>query len=712
MRKDATQNQLPLFPDHPEQAAPAADRPEQSPAADPRAEAEAEIARLRAEIHEHNRRYYDFDDPEISDEDYDALTRRLRQLESEWPELQADDSPTQQVGGRSRDDLPAVAHRVPMLSLQDVFSKSDVEAFVDRMLAEQPNDRTLVVEKKIDGLSVALRYVNGRFVQGLTRGDGQTGEDVTDNIRMLRGLPLDLPEPVAYLEIRAEVFMTREQFEAVNARQEVLGRKVFANPRNCAAGTLRQLNAEIVRERQLDYFVFNVQMIEGRSFDTHAESLCWLAGLGFSVIPDYQICRGFQAVWTAIETIGQQRQTLPYGIDGAVVKLDHLADRELLGATSKVPRWAVAYKFPPEQKETTLIDITVQVGRTGRITPMAILEPVLLAGTTVSRATLHNQMYIDQLDVRPGDIVRVQKAGDIIPAVLSVRHDLRKGSPQPWVLPDHCPVCGAPAEREDNMADLRCTGVDCPAQLARHLVYFASKGAMDIDGLGPATVDALLEGGFIRSLADLYQLREQRDELLAANVIGREKTVDRLLAAIDQSRQQPLDRLLTGLGVRNIGRQAARVLAAHYQTMERVMQADQADLENLPDFGSVSAKAVADFFMQPQTIELIDHLRRAGVRMSADSAPASRKLRQKTFVLTGTLDSMTRDEAAGRIEALGGKVSGSVSRKTSYVVAGRDPGSKLAKAEQLGVVILDEQGLLDLLEQSAATEGNGETDET
>lgn len=670
----------------------------QDPAALTYLEAAVQIEELRAEIRRHNRLYYDEDKPVISDEAYDTLMRRLKAFEAAWPQLAAADSPTQVIGGVARRTMREVAHRVPMLSLQDVFSEQEVRDFV-RRIQEDIADPIFIVERKIDGLSVALRYENGRFALGLTRGDGVTsGEDVTDNLRMIASLPQSMPDALPDLEVRGEVYMPVESFELVNARQEETGGKTFANPRNCAAGTLRQLDPKVVRERGLDLFVFNLQLCSGRSFASHAETLAWLAGQGFPVSPGFVACRTADEVWAAIERIGADRFALPYGIDGAVVKLDDLAARERLGATSKVPRWAIAYKYPPEQKETRLVDIQVQVGRTGRITPMAFLEPVRLAGTTVTRATLHNQDYIDMLDIHIGDTVLVQKAGDIIPAVLGVNKALRPSDARPFHLPDTCPVCGAPALREAEGADIRCTGADCPAQLARHVIYFASKDAMNIDGIGPATVEALMQAGYLHSLADLYSLHSHREELIASGLIGKQKSVDKLLAGLDESRRNPLERLLTGLGIRNIGRQAARTLSRSFSSLDELMKASEEDLQMLPDFGQVSARAVSEYFREPQTQELISRLRSAGLNMTGDlplSGP--QLLTGKTFVLTGTLPTLSREQATALIEAAGGKVSGSVSAKTSFVVAGDAAGSKLDKARQLGVRVIDEQELHSLL---------------
>ncbi len=665
-------------------------------------EAADRIGWLKDEILRHNHLYYDLDSPEIDDHQYDALLKELEKLEEAWPALATEDSPTRRVGGTARRMFSEVPHRVPMLSLQDVFDREDIFDFV-RRIKKDITDPVFIVERKIDGLSVGLRYQNSEFTLGWTRGDGVlTGEDVTDNLRQIKTLPQILPERVEDLEVRGEVYLPVETFEKINARQEETGGKVFANPRNCAAGTLRQLDPRVVRERGLELFVFNLQLISPKTFASHAESLAWLASQGFPTSPGYRLCKTADEVWQAIEAIGQERFSLPYGIDGAVVKLDSLAERERLGSTSKVPRWAVAYKYPPEQKETRLVDIKVQVGRTGRLTPMAILEPVRLAGTTVSRATLHNQDMIDKLDVRVGDTVLVQKAGDIIPAVLGVNHALRPGGTHPFRLPDHCPVCGAPAVREEDGADVRCTGSDCPAQLARHIIYFASKSAMDIDGLGPATVEALLDAGYIKSLADLYHLEKHREELIENGLVGKQKTIDKLLDSIERSKANTLDRLLTGLGIRNIGRQAARTLAASFEDIDEIMSATLETLENLPDFGTITAQAVIDYFSQPQTGVLIEHLREAGLNLKGAKTEAdSQPLSGKTFVLTGTLPNYTRSQAAEMIEAQGGKVSGSVSAKTDYVVAGSEAGSKLDKAQKLGVAILDEQALVDLLEQKA-----------
>ena len=653
------------------------------------AEAAERIGRLSSQLRLYNHQYYDLDQPTISDAEYDLLLHELISLEQEWPQLKEADSPTQVIGGQASSSLTQVRHRVPMLSLQDVFSWSDIAAFTTRVWATDTR-ATFVVERKIDGLSLSIRYRNGIMVQAVTRGDGDTfGEDVTLNARELIDLPLVIDPDVADLEIRGEVYMLASDFLQINEHLAEQNLKTYANPRNLAAGTMRQLNPQVIRERKLRIFVFNIQLLEPNPFLRHSESLACLATQGFKVSPDYAVCATGQEIQTAIEEIGKLRNKLDYGIDGAVVKVDQLDLRALLGATSKVPRWAVAYKYPPEEKSTLLKDIIVQVGRTGRITPMAILEPVELAGTTVGRATLHNQGYIDSLDIRVGDTVRVHKSGEIIPAIIAVEHDKRPLNSESFVLPTRCPVCGAETAYTDEGADLYCTGVDCPAQLSRHLIYFASRAAMDIAGLGTATVKALMDKGFLRSIGDIYKLRESREELIDLGIIGRQRSVDNLLAEIEKSKENPLFQLIAGLGITGVGRQTARSITAVMKSMSDIRRAEVEDFLVVPDIGEITAKNLYRFFRQEQTENLLVALEKAGVRMSDETfTEKEMPLADISFVITGSFPGLTRDSFTALIEKNGGRVSGSVSRRTDYVIAGDKAGSKADKATELGVKIL------------------------
>ena len=653
------------------------------------AEAAERIGRLSSQLRLYNHQYYDLDQPTISDAEYDLLLHELISLEQEWPQLKEADSPTQVIGGQASSSLTQVRHRVPMLSLQDVFSWSDIAAFTTRVWATDTR-ATFVVERKIDGLSLSIRYRNGIMVQAVTRGDGDTfGEDVTLNARELIDLPLVIDPDVADLEIRGEVYMLASDFLQINEHLAEQNLKTYADPRNLAAGTMRQLNPQVIRERKLRIFVFNIQLLEPNPFLRHSESLAWLATQGFKVSPDYAVCATGQEIQTAIEEIGKLRNKLDYGIDGAVVKVDQLDLRALLGATSKVPRWAVAYKYPPEEKSTLLKDIIVQVGRTGRITPMAILEPVELAGTTVGRATLHNQGYIDSLDIRVGDTVRVHKSGEIIPAIIAVEHDKRPLNSESFVLPTRCPVCGAETAYTDEGADLYCTGVDCPAQLSRHLIYFASRAAMDIAGLGTATVKALMDKGFLRSIGDIYKLRESREELIDLGIIGRQRSVDNLLAEIEKSKENPLFQLIAGLGITGVGRQTARSITAVMKSMSDIRRAEVEDFLVVPDIGEITAKNLYRFFRQEQTENLLVALEKAGVRMSDETfTEKEMPLADISFVITGSFPGLTRDSFTALIEKNGGRVSGSVSRRTDYVIAGDKAGSKADKATELGVKIL------------------------
>jgi DNA ligase (NAD+) len=661
-----------------------------------------EIENLRELIRYHNDRYYNQDDPEISDYEYDQLTIKLRKLEEEYPEYKTADSPTQIVGGSAKREAGIlVKHNIPMLSLQDVFSKEEVFSFVEKILKERQDSR-FVVEKKIDGLSVSLRYEDGRFVQGVTRGDGiNYGEDVTENIREIKDVIMELKDPVPYLEIRGEVYMKNEDFEAVNDKLEAEGKKRFANPRNCAAGTLRQLDPQVVRERKLSLFAFNIQDVRGISFENHSESLSWLRNQGFKVIEDYKICKTAEEVWEAIKEIGENRGSLAYGIDGAVVKVDNLADREYFGATSKVPRWAVAYKYPPEEKETVLKDIRLSVGRTGRITPTAIFDPILLCGTTVERATLHNQDRIDELDVRIGDTIIVRKAGEIIPEVVTVVKDKRPEDTVPYKIPFVCPSCGGPAARDENSADIRCSNLNCPAQLTQHILNFVGRNAMDIKGFGEAYVDALIKEWYVKDIADIYYLDRYRDEMIEKGLIGKEKNTDKLLKAIEDSKKNDIDRLITGFGIRNIGRQAAYSLMKHFKSIHRLKEASYEELLEVKDLGDISSRAVIEFFSNPANIKILSRLEQAGVNFEweEDTLAANNNLSGLTFVITGTLPTMGRSEMEELIKKHGGKVSGSVSKKTSFVVAGENAGSKLVKAEQLGIKVLSEEEILAMINQ-------------
>lgn len=658
-----------------------------------------EIEDLRKLIEYHNDRYYNQDDPEISDYEYDQLTLKLRRLEEEYPEYKSSDSPTQKVGGKAKREAGVlVKHNVPMLSLQDVFSKEEVYGFVERILKER-KDTVFVVERKIDGLSVSLRYRDGQFEQGITRGDGiNYGEDVTENIRMIKDAVFTLKDPVPYLEVRGEVYMKTRDFEAVNEKLEAEGKKLFANPRNCAAGTLRQLDPQVVKERKLSLFVFNVQDARGISFVDHSESLEWLRNQGFKVIEGYKLCRTADEVWEAITEIGESRGKFAYEIDGAVVKVNNLADREYFGATSKVPRWAVAFKYPPEEKETVVKEIRLSVGRTGRITPTAIFDPIRLCGTNVERATLHNQDRIDELDVRIGDTIVVRKAGEIIPEVVSVVKEKRPENTEPYKIPMVCPSCGGPASRDQNTADIRCNNLNCPAQLTQRILHFVGRNAMDIKGFGEAYVEALIREGYVKDIADIYYIHKYRDEMIEKGLIGKEKNTDKLLMAIEDSKNNTIDRLITGLGIRNIGPQAAISLMNHFKSIRRLKEATYEELIQVEDMGDISARAVVEFFSNPVNIDIISRLEQAGVNFeAADAADTDGSLSGLTFVITGTLPSMGRSQMEELIRKHGGKVSGSVSKKTDYVIAGENAGSKLTKAQQLGIKILSEEEFFNMI---------------
>lgn len=663
------------------------------------------IEELREKIRYHNRLYYENDSPEITDFEYDEYMRELTALEQEFPIYLTPDSPTQKVGGVPSQRFGKVTHRNVMQSLANAFSYGEIREFtarVRRSLREAgvEEDPGFVVEQKIDGLSVSIEYENGELIRASTRGDGVVGEDITPNIRAVRSLPKSLADPVAFLEVRGEVYMPFSAFMRTNELAELNREKIFSNPRNAAAGSLRQLDASITAERGLEVFLFNIQEIDGKSFSLHSESLIYLQSLGFTASPGFRVCKSDEEIWQAVTDIGESRGELPYGIDGAVIKLDRIEHRSYLGQTSKVPRWAVAFKYPPEQKETRLLRIDVQVGRTGKLTPVAILEPVRIAGSTVARATLNNEDYIHDKDIREGDMVILMKAGDVIPAVLQVVPEKRPGDSRSFVMPTSCPVCGAPVYREPGEAASRCTGAECPAQLFRHLVHFVSKDALSIDGMGPAMIEILLDQNLITSVADIFTLHEKRDRLLALDRMG-PKSVSNLLASIEKAKQCSLDRLLVALGIRNIGTAAARVLAANFRHIHDLAEADVFALATLPDFGMLTAQSVVDFFASEQTKHLISLLEANGVKLDGGIATEKTddRFHDLTFVLTGTLPTMTREEASARILSHGGNVSTSVSKKTSYVLAGDQAGSKLTKAQNLGVRILSEDEFLRLLEE-------------
>ena len=662
-------------------------------------EIQEKIEALRKEIEYHIERYYNQDDPEITDYEYDQKMNELKRLEREHPEYVTPDSPTQKVGGSAKREAGVlVEHNVPMLSLQDVFDRGEVENFVAEM-KKQLDDPEFVVEYKIDGLSLSLRYEYGELKLAETRGDGiQYGEDVTANAKVIRDVKKKLKDKPEYLEIRGEVYMTEADFEKGNEKQELLGKKLFANPRNCAAGTLRQLDTAVTKERGLSMFIFNIQDARGISFETHTEGYEYLKKQGIRVIEEYTVCKTADEVWAAIEKIGENRGKLPYDIDGAVVKINRFSDREKLGATSKVPRWAVAYKYPPEEKETKLLDIELSVGRTGRITPTAVFEPVRLCGTSVSRATLHNQDFIDELDIGIGDTIVVYKSGEIIPKVRRVIHEKRPEGVKKFVIPDVCPVCGAKTEREKDTADIKCTSPNCPAQLERHMINFVGRDAMDIKGFGATYIMELVHLGYLKDIADIYDLKKHREELIEQGIIGKEKNTDKLLDAIEKSKQNEAFQLLTGFGIPNVGKAAAKTILKHFGSIEALMQADMESLQQVADVGEVTALCIRNYFQDENNCKIIERLKEAGVNMEmAESGSEDGRFDGLTFVITGTLPTMDRKAAAALIEAHGGKVSGSVSKKTNYLLAGENAGSKLTKANDLGVSVISEAELQEML---------------
>lgn len=647
---------------------------------------------LRDLLNYHSKKYYVDDDPEIDDREYDMLQRELLKIEERFPELRTADSPTLRVGGSADVSFQSVAHPVRMESLQDAFSQEELYDFSERV-EQSVEGAVYVVEPKIDGLSVSLEYVNGVFTRGSTRGDGDVGEDVTANLRTVRSIPLKLNADIPFIEVRGEVYMPKKAFAELLEHQEMMGEKTFKNPRNAAAGSLRQKNSQITAQRKLDIFVFNIQRVDGKELHSHKESLDFLKELGFKTVPFYNTFDSMDTAVEEVRRIGENRTGLPFDIDGAVIKVDDFSQREVLGSTSKFPKWAVAFKYPPEEKETKLVDIEVAVGRTGVLTPTAILEPVLLAGTTVSRATLHNQDFINEKDIRLGDTVIVRKAGDIIPEVVTVKEHFGKNT---FKLPQKCPSCGSAVIREEGEAAVRCINPECPAQLIRNLIHFCSKGAMDIEGMGEAVVEKLVEKELVSTPADIYNLDEQAVMLLDG---FKEKSASNIVKAIEASKQNELSKLLYALGIRHIGEKAAKLLSARFGSMDNILSASEEDFASIEGFGGIMAKTAYEFFRMPQSRDLIGKLRDCGVNMVSTKNVTDKRFEGKVFVLTGTLSSFTRTEASEIIESFGGKTASSVSKKTDYVLAGEEAGSKLTKAQSLGVTIISEDEFKELCEQ-------------
>lgn len=652
-----------------------------------------EMKQLRETLNANGYLYYVLDAPTMSDYEYDHLLRRLEDLEREHPEEITPDSPTQRVGGKLLSQFEEVRHAVPLESLQDVFDGGEVREFLEKIAEEMP-DAVYSVEPKVDGLSVALEYRNGVFVRGATRGDGRVGEDVTENLRTIRSIPMTLPEKLPHLIVRGEVYMARSVFEEINARREIEGKPLLANPRNAAAGSLRQLDSRIAARRRLDIAVFNLQLAEGRTFAAHTETLDYLASQRFKVIPHTPLEKA-EDILAEIDRLGDTRMDFPFDIDGAVVKLDSLPQRDVLGSTAKCPRWAVAYKYPPEQKPSVLKNIVVQVGRTGVLTPKAELEPVRLAGTTVTYATLHNQDFITAKDIRIGDTVIVQKAGEIIPEIVEVVPDKRPAGAVPYYLPEVCPVCGAPVSRDEDGVAIRCTGAECPAQLLRNLTHFTGRSAMDIEGMGPAVIQLLVDSGLVKTAADLYSLRTE--DIARLERMG-EKSAANVVAAIEKSKENDLWRLISALGIRQVGDKAAKVLASRFGSLDALAAASEEELTAIDDIGSVTAGYIRRWMDSPQSRDLLRRLREAGVNMTSRQEKQDDRFAGQTFVLTGTLEKFTRDEAAAMIEQRGGRASGSVSKKTTYVVAGENAGSKLRKAQELNIPVLTEEEFLAMLQ--------------
>ena len=660
-------------------------------------EAKQRIKELRKKTEYYAGKYYDDDKPEISDFEYDMLMVELRNLEKEFPEFKSKESLTQKVGGHVKEGFEKVTHEVPLQSLQDVFSIEEVEEYVNKIneKAEENEiqNKTYVVETKIDGLSAALEYKNGKFVRGATRGNGLVGEDVTENLKTVKTIPMEINENID-ITVRGEVFISKKDFEKMNQEREENEEELFANARNAAAGSLRQLDSNISKKRPLDIYIFNVQKIEGKEFNSHFEELEYLAKLGFNVNPVRIACHSMEEIEKAIKKIGDDRENLTFGIDGAVVKVDDLNFREILGTTAKTPRWAVAYKYPPETKETIVKDIICQVGRTGVITPMAILEPVVVAGSKISKTTLHNEDFIKEKGLKIGDTVVIQKAGDVIPEIAKVVVEKRTGKEKDFEMPKVCPVCGAEAVREEGEAAVRCTGIECPAKLFRNLVHFVSREAMNIDGLGESIIKQLLDKNLISNMADIYTL--QFEEIASLKKNG-QKFASNLVNSINASKQNDLSRLITAFGIRHVGTKAAKILAKKYKNIDNLINATSEELALIDDIGPIVANSIREFFLQDQTIDLINKLKEAGVNMEHEEEMIDNRFDGKIFVLTGSLENYTRKEAGDLIEKFGGKISGSVSKKTDYLLAGEDAGSKLIKAQGLGITILTENEFSDMI---------------
>ena len=655
-------------------------------------QAEKRIQELREKTEYYAKKYYDDDKPEISDFEYDMLMVELRNLEKDFPEFKSKDSLTQKVGGHVKEGFEKVTHEVPLQSLQDVFSIQEVIDYVEKInqKAEESNikNKRYVVETKIDGLSAALEYKSGKFVRGATRGNGLVGEDVTQNLKTIKTIPMELKEKID-ITVRGEVFISKEDFEKMNQEREENEEELFANARNAAAGSLRQLDSKITKKRPLDIYIFNVQKIEGKEFNSHFEELEYLSKLGFNVNPVRIECNTIEEIENAIKKIGEDRENLTFGIDGAVIKVDDLKFREILGTTAKTPRWAIAYKYPPEKKETILKDIICQVGRTGAITPMAILEPVKVAGSTISKTTLHNEDFIKEKELKIGDTVVIQKAGDVIPEIVEVKKEKRTGKEKEFNMPKNCPVCGAPAIREEGEAAIRCTGIECPAKLFRNLVHFVSREAMNIDGLGENIIGQLLDRNLISNIADIYSLTFEDIASLKKNG---NKFAQNLINSINNSKENDLYRLITGLGIRNVGVKASKILARKYKNIDNLFNATLEELSIINDIGPIMANNIVEFFKQEQTIDLINRFKQYGVNIqSLENDVEDNRFEGKIFVLTGSLENYTRTEAADIIEKFGGKTSSTVSKKTSYVLAGEEAGSKLTKAQNLGVEIITEE---------------------